>query len=41
VAGWWSFDNLAVTVAGLITGAGFGLMFHPMLQSQQPAAINQ
>lgn len=41
VAGWWSFDNLVVTVAGLITGAGLGLMFHPMLQSQQPAATSQ
>ena len=28
----WGFDNLAVTVAGLITGAGLGLMFHPILQ---------
>jgi hypothetical protein len=32
VAGLWSFDNLAVTAAGLITGVGLGLMFHPLLQ---------
>ena len=25
--------NLVVTVTGLITGLGLGLMFHPMLQS--------
>ena len=28
VAGWWAFDNTIVTVAGLITGVGLGLMFH-------------
>jgi uncharacterized membrane protein len=33
VAGLWRFDNLAVTVAGLITGVGLGLMFHPLLQA--------
>lgn len=32
VAGLWRFDNLLVTPAGLISGAGLGLMFHPMLQ---------
>ena len=32
VAGLWRFDNLVVTIAGLITGAGLGLMFHPLLQ---------
>jgi uncharacterized membrane protein len=32
VAGLWPFDNLVVTVAGLITGVGLGLMFHPLLQ---------
>jgi uncharacterized membrane protein len=32
VAGLWPFDNLAVTAAGLITGVGLGLMFHPQLQ---------
>jgi uncharacterized membrane protein len=32
VAGLWFFDNSAVTVAGLITGVGLGLMFHPLLQ---------
>jgi uncharacterized membrane protein len=34
VAGWWGFDNLVATAAGLITGAGLGLMFHPMLQGR-------
>jgi hypothetical protein len=33
VAGLWSFDNAGVTVAGLITGLGLGLMFHPFLQA--------
>jgi uncharacterized membrane protein len=33
IAGLWPFDNFAVTVAGLITGVGLGLMFHPLLQS--------
>src|SRR5215510_3870070 len=33
VAGLWSFDNLVVTAAGLITGVGLGLMFHPLLQN--------
>jgi uncharacterized membrane protein len=32
VLGWWGFNNLVVTIAGLITGVGLGLMFHPMLQ---------
>lgn len=32
VAGWWKFDNWGVTLAGLITGIGLGLMFHPILQ---------
>jgi len=32
VVGLWRFDNLAVALAGLITGAGLGLMFHPLLQ---------
>jgi hypothetical protein len=32
VAGLWPFDNLVVTAAGLITGVGLGLMFHPLLQ---------
>jgi hypothetical protein len=34
VAGLWRFDGLIVTLAGLITGAGLGLMFHPMLQGR-------
>jgi uncharacterized membrane protein len=34
VLGWWRFDNLVVTAAGLITGIGLGLMFHPMLQGR-------
>jgi uncharacterized membrane protein len=37
VAGLWSFNNGAVTAAGLITGTGLGLMFHPMLQGQASA----
>jgi uncharacterized membrane protein len=35
VAGLWRFDNVVVTVAGLITGIGLGLMFHPAIR---PAA---
>src|SRR5215212_9995533 len=34
VAGLWGFNNLLVTAAGLITGTGLGMMFHPILQSQ-------
>jgi uncharacterized membrane protein len=34
IAGWWSFNNAIVTTAGLITGIGLGLMFHPTLQRQ-------
>jgi hypothetical protein len=41
VFGWWGFDNLVVTVAGLISGAGLGLMFHPMLQGQSTATIRR
>jgi uncharacterized membrane protein len=38
VVGLWRFDNIVVTSAGLITGVGLGLMFHPLLQgSRQPA----
>jgi uncharacterized membrane protein len=33
VAGRWDFDNLVVTIAGLITGVGLGLLFHPILQA--------
>lgn len=36
VFGLWGFDNLVVTVAGLISGLGLGLMFHPALQGQRP-----
>jgi uncharacterized membrane protein len=32
VAGLWRFDHVAVAAAGLITGVGLGLMFHPALQ---------
>jgi uncharacterized membrane protein len=32
VVGLWAFDNTIVTVAGLISGVGLGLMFLPMLQ---------
>jgi uncharacterized membrane protein len=38
VVGWWGFNNLLVTAAGLITGVGLGLMFHPILQGQPAAA---
>ena len=41
VAGWWGFNNLLATMAGLITGAGLGLMFHPMLQGQAAAIGGQ
>ena len=42
-AGLWGFNNLLVTVAGLITGAGLGLMFHPILQQPLagPAGLDQ
>lgn len=33
VAGLWRFDNVVVTIAGLITGIGLGLMFHPALRA--------
>jgi uncharacterized membrane protein len=33
VAGLWRFDNIVVTIAGLITGVGLGLMFHPPLRA--------
>jgi uncharacterized membrane protein len=36
VAGLWPFDNAVVTIAGLLTGCGLGLMFHPILQRRQP-----
>ncbi|MFL5805474.1 MAG: DUF2085 domain-containing protein [Roseiflexaceae bacterium] len=36
VAGWWAFDNPIVTIAGLISGIGLGLMFHPILQRRLP-----
>jgi hypothetical protein len=46
IAGLWVFDNLWVTVAGLITGVGLGLMFHPILQRQptesfRPSAVGR
>jgi uncharacterized membrane protein len=37
VAGLWRFDNAIVTVAGLVTGVGLGLMFHPVLQARTAA----
>jgi uncharacterized membrane protein len=37
VGGLWGFNNLVATAAGLITGAGLGLMFHPILQGQTAA----
>ena len=37
VAGLWEFNNLVATAAGLITGLGLGLMFHPPLQEQSAA----
>jgi uncharacterized membrane protein len=33
VAGFWPFSNIGVTIAGLMTGLGLGLMFHPALQA--------
>ena len=39
VAGLWRFDNTIVTVAGLVTGIGLGLMFHPMLQAAPALAV--
>jgi uncharacterized membrane protein len=35
IAGLWAFDNTLVTFAGLITGIGLGLMFHPALQGRE------
>jgi uncharacterized membrane protein len=35
LAGLWQFDQLIVTLAGLLTGVGLGLMFHPVLQARQ------
>jgi uncharacterized membrane protein len=35
LAGLWHFDQLIVTSAGLLTGVGLGLMFHPLLQAQK------
>jgi uncharacterized membrane protein len=35
VAGLWRFDNAAVTVAGLLSGVGLGLMFHPLLRGDR------
>lgn len=32
VFGLWRFDNTITTLAGLATGVGLGLMFHPFLQ---------
>src|SRR5262249_11165303 len=31
VAGLWGFANPIVTIAGLVSGVGLGLMFHPLL----------
>ena len=41
VAGWWGFDQLVATVAGLITGAGLGLMFHPVLQGHTATSMRE
>ena len=38
VAEWWKFDSWTVTLAGLITGIGLGLMFHPILQQPSDAS---
>lgn len=32
VGGLWAFRNASVTMAGLVSGIGLGLMFHPILQ---------
>ena len=36
VAGLWRFDHAVVTIAGMISGVGLGLMFHPLLQHDRP-----
>jgi uncharacterized membrane protein len=41
VAGLWGFNNLVVMAAGLITGAGLGLMFHPILQGRAAATCRR
>lgn len=41
VAGLWQFDNWLVTLAGLITGIGLGLMFHPILQRQVAESLRR
>ena len=38
VANLWRFDQIVVTVAGVIAGAGLGLMFHPLLQRARPSS---
>ncbi len=38
VAGLWRFDNIIVTIAGLITGIGLGLMFHPAIRAGSRSA---
>jgi uncharacterized membrane protein len=35
VVGLWRFDSAVVTIAGLITGVGLGLMFHPVLHDRR------
>lgn len=35
VLGWWSFNNYVVTVAGLVTGLGWGLFTMPILHNWQ------
>ncbi len=39
VAGLWGFDHGITTLAGLITGGGLGLLFHPVLQGNHSPRI--
>lgn len=39
VAGLWGFDQGVVTLAGVVTGCGLGLMFHPLLQAGDGAEV--
>jgi uncharacterized membrane protein len=36
VLGWWGFDQSVVTVCGLVTGLGWGLLTMPILHGKYP-----